>query len=575
MKILLLLLPAILCAQSAPVIFCKSTTVAVGQSATFIPFLAAPADTGGVFLTMLIYDTGIATINPVNQLINEGQLLSQRVVTVTGVAPGSTVIYLRAWGSAVVSCPVTVTSGTVIIPPPPVVVPPVVVTGDTQAPTPVSLAAVAGSTSVSLAWTPSTDNVGVVGYRITRNNALLASQPGITYTDTTVSASSSYSYSVAAYDAAGNVAAPSNIAMVTTAAGGGGICLSSCGSITAPGRYGLSKSLVAAVDSPACIDIHDTRDVHLDCEGKSISVDRATNRYQQAMTITNTSDYSVKNCGIRALNTQVSGAGWTTLLIEDSPRGTLSGNTIDGYGDIRSGDDIRVDHSTIVGGFQFSSVRGVFEDNVMPTDPNIFRLILGPTAGMRVRRNRIHGGWDGVTFVGSVNGKAVYPAGADDAIILNGTLGDEDLDLIVEDNDLSYAWDAGFENARHMRGVTVRNNRISNIGYACIGGWWGNSLRANTFSNNTCTSAWKLFAFWRADQLNEGETSTLYFLDNVITGNTMINPRVSNDDHAVAFFAMQNMPTGASLVSGNNRVADNDWGPGGQTYFYPLSSIVQ
>ena len=93
-------------------------------------------------------------------------------------------------------------------------------TGDTQAPSaPTNLQATADSaTQVSLSWTASTDNVGVTGYEITRNNTVVATVTGTTYTDSTVTTSTSYSYIVKSKDAAGNVSAASNTATVTTPA---------------------------------------------------------------------------------------------------------------------------------------------------------------------------------------------------------------------------------------------------------------------------------------------------------------------------------------------------------------------
>ena len=84
---------------------------------------------------------------------------------------------------------------------------------DTQAPTlPTGLTApAAGATSVSLAWNASTDNVGVTGYTVYRNGSQLATVSGstLTYSDLTVAANTSYSYTVDAFDAAGNHSAQS------------------------------------------------------------------------------------------------------------------------------------------------------------------------------------------------------------------------------------------------------------------------------------------------------------------------------------------------------------------------------
>ncbi len=90
--------------------------------------------------------------------------------------------------------------------------------GDTTPPTaPANLTATAVSSGqVNLAWTASTDNVGVTGYNVYRNGAFLASATATSYSDTTTQASTTYSYTVYAVDAAGNVSPASNTAAVTT-----------------------------------------------------------------------------------------------------------------------------------------------------------------------------------------------------------------------------------------------------------------------------------------------------------------------------------------------------------------------
>ncbi|MFD6313672.1 glycoside hydrolase family 6 protein [Streptomyces nigra] len=97
--------------------------------------------------------------------------------------------------------------------------------GDTSAPTaPTGLRATAKTaSSVSLAWTAATDNVGVTGYDVYRDGTRVGSTTaGTMYTDTGLSAATAYSYTVRARDAAGNVSAASTALSVTTEAGGGG-----------------------------------------------------------------------------------------------------------------------------------------------------------------------------------------------------------------------------------------------------------------------------------------------------------------------------------------------------------------
>jgi fibronectin type 3 domain-containing protein len=75
------------------------------------------------------------------------------------------------------------------------------------------------SSQVGLTWTASTDNVGVVGYQVIRNGAVIASVSGTSYTDATVSPSTTYAYQVVAYDAAGNTASSGTLSVTTSAPG--------------------------------------------------------------------------------------------------------------------------------------------------------------------------------------------------------------------------------------------------------------------------------------------------------------------------------------------------------------------
>ena len=69
-----------------------------------------------------------------------------------------------------------------------------------------------GSSQINLSWTASTDNVGVTGYRVERcqgagctNFAQMGTPAGPTFSDTGLTAATSYSYRVRATDAAGNL----------------------------------------------------------------------------------------------------------------------------------------------------------------------------------------------------------------------------------------------------------------------------------------------------------------------------------------------------------------------------------
>ncbi|MEC0240331.1 glycosyl hydrolase family 8 [Paenibacillus dokdonensis] len=91
---------------------------------------------------------------------------------------------------------------------------------DTQAPVQPTLEkseAVSG-TAVQLKWTPSSDLMGVAGYKVYRNNAVITETKELQFKDTGLTPDTSYQYFVAAYDAAGNLSPMSNIRIVKTSA---------------------------------------------------------------------------------------------------------------------------------------------------------------------------------------------------------------------------------------------------------------------------------------------------------------------------------------------------------------------
>ncbi|MEV6850265.1 spherulation-specific family 4 protein [Actinoplanes sp. NPDC051411] len=105
--------------------------------------------------------------------------------------------------------------------------------GDTTPPSaPAGLHSTAvGSTSVSLAWTASSDNVGVSAYVVSSGGTAVATVGGTAATVTDLSPGTAYTFTVTARDAAGNVSPASAALSVTTGGGGTGTgCASSAGS---------------------------------------------------------------------------------------------------------------------------------------------------------------------------------------------------------------------------------------------------------------------------------------------------------------------------------------------------------
>jgi chitodextrinase len=87
---------------------------------------------------------------------------------------------------------------------------------DTTAPTrPTSLTgSLQSPTRSSLSWLASTDNVGVTGYRITRDGRTIATVATRTYVDNAMPSNATHVYTVRALDAAGNLSSASSSASV-------------------------------------------------------------------------------------------------------------------------------------------------------------------------------------------------------------------------------------------------------------------------------------------------------------------------------------------------------------------------
>lgn len=89
---------------------------------------------------------------------------------------------------------------------------------DSQAPSaPINLTASnTNENSTDLSWSASTDDVGVVAYDIYQNGSYLNTSTTTNYFVTGLESGTAYDFYVEAYDAAGNVSNPSNVASTTT-----------------------------------------------------------------------------------------------------------------------------------------------------------------------------------------------------------------------------------------------------------------------------------------------------------------------------------------------------------------------
>ncbi|MCL9806035.1 GEVED domain-containing protein [Flavobacterium amniphilum] len=121
---------------------------------------------------------------------------------------------------------------------------------DTTAPTTPTNLAASGTTSSStnLSWTASTDNIGVTGYDVYQGATVVGTTASTTFNVTGLAASTAYTFSVRAKDAAGNISTASNTVNVTTSAVTITYCASQ-GNNTADERIG--RVAIGSINNPS------------------------------------------------------------------------------------------------------------------------------------------------------------------------------------------------------------------------------------------------------------------------------------------------------------------------------------
>jgi len=185
---------------SAPAGFRQSTT---SQTAVVLVWDPSTDDRGVVGYG--VYRAGIPFASP-----------TESAVTLSALSCGSTyevaVDAYDAAGNRSERRSAWVTTAACSNPPPPP-------TGDTTPPSQPSALAVSAATqtSATLAWAASTDNTGVTGYGVYRNNALVSSvsQPGSAVAGLTCG--TAYTFAVDAYDAASNRSSKASVTGTTAA----------------------------------------------------------------------------------------------------------------------------------------------------------------------------------------------------------------------------------------------------------------------------------------------------------------------------------------------------------------------
>ena len=195
-----------------------------------------------------------------------------------------------------------------------------VTTPDTIAPSvPTGIAGAAASAAqINLSWNASTDTggSGLKGYKVFRNGSpvVTTTTTASTYSDTGLTASTTYSYAVGAYDVAGNMSAQSGPVSATTLSSAGGMFSFVSGSHTSVGSSGdiataTIKNAGTATITAIIASCYSANGVyHNYGNGVTTLAAGATALYQCQAAASGTYSVSISMQGTGAANT---GASWS------------------------------------------------------------------------------------------------------------------------------------------------------------------------------------------------------------------------------------------------------------------------
>ena len=283
-----------------------------------------------------------------------------------------------------------------------------------------------------------------------------------------------------------------------------GAVLAACGSITSSGTYSVTADLSSAAE--ICLDIHDAKNVTVDCGGHSLSA-------QRALRVSNVDGFPITNCKFVSTNYVPVDQASNGLFQHDQ----FGASTVLAV----QPSDLRFDQNTFAGSYeQEYAQRVVFSNNTLVNQAGatMAAMILSQFgSNNQITGNVIDGKW-----VGSGQTQA------DDGILIGDESGDT-----VSANSMSNLFDCGIETTGVVANATFSDNSITHTGFCGIGGWYWNSLSNCTLSGNTADTVPQLFHFTRIfglrpagfDSLRKLPADTgVYFTNNVFDGNRLVNP---------------------------------------------------
>lgn len=265
--------------------------------------------------------------------------------------------------------------------------------------------------------------------------------------------------------------------------------ITACQDITAPGHYSLADNLTGVNTDifTACVRIHDTHDVHLDCKRHTIK-GNATD-FAPAISVSHVDGFSISRCNLQV-------AAGPVILANDSTNGDVKHNTIGNLTDQQqfyiSFDSVhktRLVKNNLYASFQqFYSNDNLLRSNraVCPIWTNNLGCSAVFVSNFGSRNTFVANSLDGRGTIGSPSN------GADDGILLT-----DETDDLLANNIIRNTWDAGIETFGNIVRTRISSNSMINVGHAGIGAWYSNSWYHVTVSDNAVRDAEYLFLLFR------------------------------------------------------------------------------
>jgi parallel beta-helix repeat protein len=332
-----------------------------------------------------------------------------------------------------------------------------------------------------------------------------------------------------------------------------------CTDITSPGAYSFSADIVPASRTSACLYVHDTHDVQIDCANHQLVGTDAFN----AMQIERVDHFSLKNCTINS--------SWFFLL--KSSWGSIANNTLTSSSPTWTGmsvnatnvDHIVFAHNTITGVYsERYADSGTISNNQISADPQKSAgagIMTSISRHARVFENTIDGRWNG----------QLSQLGFDDGIIIGDVS-----DAVLENNTISNVWDSGIEWVGSVNDSIIRDNNVTNAAIAAIGGWYWTSVSNVQFVRNKGTAVGRMFYIFRYyglrparsdEQASLPAETEVRFRDNVFDGNLVI-PKTGFSQQAstIAVFNKMNYTDSLSNIVGERVIPDSAFNIGNNVF---------